>query len=282
MKVSLAEEPDCRVGFGVPPGNDGSVIDLQQIGSGAGDIVSPGFQGAWWAVSIVALIWLGTLLLAFDSPGELFASNWPITPIAFVAAAFANATAIGGGFLLVPLFIFAYGLSPIAALKLSLATQAFGMSSGALGWSRRFIVIRALVIAGIASGVGMVVGTYVITISNDQVKSIFAWVSLCIFVVILLEIRFGAGSAYHDIRNDTLLKSSLFALSCMAGGMVTAWTAIGIGEVVALYLLFVYRIRIDVAIGTGVAVLAIDSIIGLLFHTHIGGIVWEYLVQRHS
>jgi uncharacterized membrane protein YfcA len=60
--------------------------------------------------------------------------------------------------------------------------------------------------------------------------------------------------------------------------MLTAWTAIGVGEVVALYLLYVYRIRIESAIGTGVAVLALNSIAGLLFHSHIGGIPWEYLI----
>jgi len=59
--------------------------------------------------------------------------------------------------------------------------------------------------------------------------------------------------------------------------MVTAWTAVCIGEVVVLYMLLVYRIRTDAAIGTGVAALAIDSIIGLVFHTQIGAIKWEFL-----
>ena len=59
--------------------------------------------------------------------------------------------------------------------------------------------------------------------------------------------------------------------------MITAWTAIGIGEVVALFLLFVYRIRIEAAIGTGVAMQAVDSIVVFGFHIGLGGIPWEYL-----
>ena len=47
--------------------------------------------------------------------------------------------------------------------------------------------------------------------------------------------------------------SVLFVLAAFAG-LVTGWTAIGVGEVVALYLLFFYRLRLDIAIGTGVAV----------------------------
>lgn len=236
------------------------------------------FSGKRRFFLLAAAFWLCVLCLAFDNSMALFMHNWPITPVAFVAAAFANATAIGGGFLFVPLFILAYGLTPIAALKLSLATQAFGMTFGALGWSRKFIVMRALLIASVASVIGMAMGTYWFAVSNAQVKSIFAWMSLFIFIVILLEIRFGRGSANSDIGNDSPAKTGFFALACVAGGMITAWTAIGVGEVVALYLLFAYRIRIDAAIGTGVAVLAVDSLAGLLFHSHLGGITWEYLV----
>ena len=67
-------------------------------------------------------------------------------------------------------------------------------------------------------------------------------------------------------------------LCSFLGGLVTALTALGAGEFIALYLLFVYRLRIELAIGTGVAVLAIDSIAGFIFHSHLGGIPWEYLI----
>lgn len=229
-------------------------------------------------VTAIFAVWALTLTVFFENPLEIIQSNWFITPVAFVAAAFANATAIGGGFLFVPLFIFGFDLTAIASLKLSLATQAFGMTSGAIGWSKKFIVGKALLIAAIASGLGMYFGTYEVVISNAMVKSMFAWVSLAIFVVILLEILYGNRSHGERIENDSLIKSGLFAVACFAGGMVTAWTAIGIGEVVALYLLFVYRIRIEAAIGTGVAALAIDSILGFAFHSQVGGIVYEYLI----
>ena len=61
--------------------------------------------------------------------GYFFGSKILLTLVAFFAASVANATAIGGGFLFMPLFIFVYQLAPPLALKLSIATQAFGMSS---------------------------------------------------------------------------------------------------------------------------------------------------------
>lgn len=233
--------------------------------------------GAATLIASVFIVWGAALSLLFPNSLELVSNNWMITPVAFLAAAFANATAVGGGFLFVPLFIFGYGLAPVAAVKLGLATQAFGMTSGSFGWSRKFIVTKALVIAGVASVAGMYVGTYEFFVSNSLVKQTFGWVSLAIFVAVMLEIKYGQFSHNHDIINDSLLKAVLFAVAAFLGGIVTAWTAIGIGEVVALYLLFVYRIRIEAAIGTGVAALALDSIAGFIFHTSLGGVIWEYL-----
>ena len=75
-------------------------------------------------VLIVAVL---VLFVCYENSWQLLAERWFITPLAVVAAAFANATAVGGGFLFVPLFIFSIGLSAKSAMKLSIATQAFGI-----------------------------------------------------------------------------------------------------------------------------------------------------------
>ena len=214
----------------------------------------------------------------FEAPLTLLKNNWEITPLSIIAAAFANATAVGGGFLFVPLFIFGYGLTATTALKLSLATQAFGMSSGALGWSRHYILKHKFFVACAASSVGMYLGTYWWIIDNGHIKLIFGWVNIGIGLAILLEMKLGAKTHRVHINDDTLLKRLLFFVICIFGGLINSWASIGIGEVVALYLMFIYRVRIDYAIATGVAVLAFDSILGLAFHTHLGGIRWDYLI----
>ena len=154
------------------------------------------------ATAAVVVLTVATCVIVtfFDDPWTLIKSNWIITPIAFVAAAFANATAVGGGFLFVPLFIYVYGLTPIIALKLSLATQAFGMTSGSLGWSRKFIDGRGLLVGGMASLVGMYLGTYEWQIASEDIKPVFGWVSMVIFTAIMLEIYFGKGSQEMGIK----------------------------------------------------------------------------------
>ena len=218
------------------------------------------------------------LWLAFDDPAGLLARNGVITPVAFLAAAFANATAVGGGFLFIPLFIFVYGLTAIEALKLSLATQAFGMTSGALGWSFKFILGRMLLLACAGSFVGMALGTYFWVIPNGDIKMIFGWVNIAIGLAILLEMTWGRRTQRTSIQDQTPLKAGLFVLACVGGGLINSWVSIGVGEVVALYLMFVYKMRIDYAIATGVAALALDSILGFIFHIGLGGIRWDYLI----
>jgi uncharacterized membrane protein YfcA len=221
----------------------------------------------------------GTVLFTFfPEPSELLQRNWIVTLVAVPAAAIANATAIGGGFLFLPLFLFVFQLNAYQGLQLALATQAFGMTSGAVGWSPKLILMRSLVMAAIASGFGMAVGTFLFPADPAQIKAFFGWVSVGIGLAIIAEIKLGESKTAEEIQDDSLLKQAGFMIACFLGGIVNSWVSIGIGEVVALYLLFVYRVRIDIAIGTGVATLAADSVLGFMFHIGVGGIRWEYLV----
>lgn len=214
----------------------------------------------------------------FPDGVALFMEHWEIIPLAFLGAVVANATAIGGGFLFVPLFIFGYGLPSLIALKLSLASQAFGMTSGSFGWSKKFIALDLLPAIAVSSIVGVFFGSYIFVLNGLAIKSVFGWVSIFIFVAIVLEMMFGHKYGQTDeVYNSRARLLGLVIFSAL-GGLLTAWTAIGIGEIVALYLLFVYKRSIEMAIATGVAALAIDSLAGLIIHSQIGGIPYELLV----
>ncbi len=238
--------------------------------------------GRLWPAFVFSLVVImaagGVLWLAFDDPATLLRENALILPIAIVAAAFANATAVGGGFLFIPLFIFGYGFTATQALKLSLATQAFGMSSGALGWSRECMLPGPLVLACIGGFAGMVLGTHILVAPDLQMKLIFGWVNIAIGLAIFIEMTLAPSSQRSTLENDAWFSRVVFTLLCAGGGLITAWVSIGIGEVVALYLIFVNRVRFDYAIATGVAALALCSILGFALHSGLGDIPWEYLV----
>jgi uncharacterized membrane protein YfcA len=229
---------------------------------------------------LVRKAWLKILLpiLLLLLGGYFFGAKILLTLVAFFAASVANATAIGGGFLFMPLFIFVYQLAPPVALKLSIATQAFGMSSGALTWGRDYIDKNAFILASFASICGVWFATYNFAVPSGYIKPLFALISLGVFIALVIEMRLKVTDQQQKAYFSFNTIGVFFILASFAGGLVTGWTAIGVGEVVALYLLFFYRLRLDKAIGTGVAVLAVSSIAGFIFHTDLGGIPWELLM----
>ncbi|NKB25280.1 MAG: TSUP family transporter [Kiritimatiellae bacterium] len=190
---------------------------------------------------------LSILLLFFPNAGQLLMRNGMITPVAFAAAAFANATALGGGFLFIPLFIFIYGLGALPALKLSFATQAFGMTSGVLGWSFNNIIGRAFSLCLVGAIPGMIVGTLFYHPSGLFIKKIFAGVSFAVALVILIEMAYG-DPHQEKMNTASSLQKLLFTLICALGGVLNAWVSIAIGEMVVLWLLFVWKIRVEKAI----------------------------------
>ena len=229
---------------------------------------------------ITRKLWLKILLavLVLLIGGYFFGARILLTLVAFFAASVANATAIGGGFLFMPLFIFVYQLAPPVALKLSIATQAFGMSSGALAWGRDYIEKNAFILASVASITGVWFATYNLVVPSTNIKPLFAIVSLGVFIALIIEMKLKESCQKQGVKFSFNTVSIFFVLSSLAGGLITGWTAIGVGELVALYLLFFYRLKLDKAIGTGVAVLGVTSIAGFIFHSDLGGIPWELLM----
>lgn len=230
-------------------------------------------------VLLVACIWLAVLFGVMDNPSTLLIENWPIVLISFFSATVANATAVGGGFIFLPLFSFAYSLSATEALKLALATQAFGMSSGALGWSKKVIDFRYLKYGAIAGVLGMFIGTFIFIPPGHLIHSIFGYASILVSIGLFIEmiyIRKKSPTSTHQHQSKNRLNE--FLAWSLLGGLITAWTSIGIGEVVALWLLFRMKESVVKSVATGVAVLAICSISGFVFHMYEGGIIWEYLI----
>lgn len=226
---------------------------------------------------IIFSIWLITLNLFFHEPIQLITNYWPITVIAFVSAIVANATAIGGGFIFLPLFSLSYALNATEALKLALSTQAFGMTSGALSWPRNLIQWHYFFLACLGSSIGMAVGTFYWFPSNEVIYSAFGNFSILLCFLLLFEALYKPLSNANT-SNLPCTKIILFVLVCCLGGLITAWISIGVGEIVAVWLLLQAKLNISKSIATGVAVLAFCSILGFIFHSMSGGIPWEYLM----
>lgn len=225
-------------------------------------------------------IFIGLLVIvfSFDAPLDLIAERWPVFLTAIVAAAVANATAVGGGFIFMPLFSMGYGFSSLESLKLALATQAFGMTSGALAWSIKRIVISILGFSLVFAITGMIVGSFYISPDQNYIDIAFGAASLGLAVILAIEVYYSKkNSSAVEIRTPTTVDLIVFAVLCLLGGMINAWVSIGIGEIVALWMLLRWNYPLALCISTGVAALAGCSIAGLLIHSELGGISWDFL-----
>lgn len=230
---------------------------------------------AWVLAGFV--LWIAWITMLKEDPWNAIQEYWPVTVVAILAATIANATAVGGGLIFFPFFFYVHGLGGLVALKLALATQAFGMTTGAITWSKALIVWRPLRDACLSGGLGMIVGTVFWSSSSHDIKLYFGIVSVLIGFALIAELCAPNRSGARP-RHTTYQCNWGFLALCTIGGLITAWISIGIGEIVALWMIFRWQFSVGQSVATGVATLAFCSIVGFAIHTVLGGIPWEYLV----
>ena len=219
---------------------------------------------------------VGCLALTPDFLG-LVRQNWIYVPIGVAGGFVGNISAVGGGIVFIPCVVFLFHVAPVTALKIALGTQAFGMTSGALGWTRRNAVpSRALKVALPGLLIGSSISSLIIHPSALIVKALFGPVSIFVgLLTLFITLRYRpAGGAIEPPRRAL---GPLFVTS-LIGGMITGWVAIGEGELVAALLMLVYGVDAYTCIGFGVLLLAVNSIYLAVLHQFLlGGLPWPIL-----
>lgn len=224
---------------------------------------------------LLTLVWLAIYSTAFPDPIGLAAENWPLIFVGVAGAIIGNVTAIGGGLVFIPVFTFIYQIDPVSALKLSFVTQAVGMTSGATGWLRRGEVPLDLLKWTVpALLLGTLFSTFVFHPNAMMVKSLFGPVSLLAGAVTLFTMN-----RTGQLENLPRTAMGPVFLVSIVGGLITGWVAIGEGEMIAAFCMIVYGLRATRAIGLGVVLLSINSIILALLHgLYFGGVPWNLAV----
>lgn len=234
-------------------------------------------QFRYWSpwLLLFAVLWgVGLFVLAPD-PLALLARNWVYVPVGFGGAVLGNISAVGGGIVFIPVMMLVFQLEPVVALKVALASQSWGMTSGAIGWlQKKAVPMGALRIAVPGLLIGSTISSLLIHPSALLVKLLFGPVSIVLGVLTLVLSRRAAQAAGRpDIPSEAVWP--LFAIAIF-GGMLTGWVAIGEGEVVAALLMLAYGVDVAACIGLGVVLLSINSIYLALIHQFLlGGIPWN-------
>jgi uncharacterized membrane protein YfcA len=221
---------------------------------------------------VFTLIWLAGYATIFPDPIGLAASHWPLIIVGVLGAFIGNATAIGGGIVFIPVLMFAYQVDPVSALKLAFVTQAVGMTSGASGWLRRGEVPLPLLQWTVpALIIGTMISTFLIHPQPLLVKGLFGPIAFLtgLLTLFTLDRKGGLMEFPASARLPIILVSFI-------GGMITGWVAIGEGEIIAAFCMLAYGLNANRAIGLGVVLLSLNSLLLASIHAfYYGGVPWD-------
>ena len=224
---------------------------------------------------VFTLIWLAGYATIFRDPIGLAVSNWPLIIVGVFGAFIGNVTAIGGGIVFIPVLMFAYQVDPVSALKLAFVTQAVGMTSGASGWLRRGEVPLPLLKWTVpALIIGTMISTFLIHPQPMLVKGLFGPIAFIagLLTLITLDRKGGLTELPAHARTSIILVSFI-------GGMITGWVAIGEGEIIAAFCMLAYGLNANLAIGLGLVLLSLNSLILAFIHAlYFGGVPWDMAV----
>jgi uncharacterized membrane protein YfcA len=220
-------------------------------------------------------VWLLMLLLSpitFEGIKEFGLFSF----MGVLGAIFANSTGAGGGVVFIPLFN-QLNFTEQQSIATSFAIQCFGMTAGACTWwlhykSEKTQLLlwqgfkRIISITAISSIVGIwLVYGYHLT-SPSSLHQSFSWFSLVLGLFIIVTVFF---------LKPNRERSQLFLFDWLAlitiglfGGALTAWLSVGVGELLAIYLIL-RRFDISMAVAAAVIVSAFTVWAAIWQHTII-------------
>ena len=234
-----------------------------------------------------------------------FTMYWFMLPVSTLVATGAMLGGIGGAAMFMPIFLIVFPLlgsefaiaGPVAAIGVALLTEAFGFSSGLIGYMRRhlidFKVAKSLIIIAVPSAIA---GSLLSHYADPGMLKIMYGVLMLILAYIIL--RRPSTKEKDQITKDTLAGkfahighernitdndgNSFKYHLCHPGrgkaftgigGLITGLMSVGIGEIVTPQLVKQCKMPVSVAAATSVFVIILT--VAAASGTHIYSLISE-------
>jgi len=221
------------------------------------------------------VIWFLILLLSpitFEDVNEFGLFSF----IGVLGAIFANSTGAGGGVVFIPLFN-ELNFTEQQSVATSFAIQCFGMTAGAFTWWFHYKkektqlrlwqgFKRIISITSVCSIIGIWLVYGIQLTSPTSLHQSFSWFSLVLGLFIIVTVYF---IKPHRERSQLYLFDWLALIFIgLFGGSLTAWLSVGVGELLAIYLIL-RRFDISMAVAAAVIVSAFTVWAAIWQHTLI-------------
>ncbi|MEQ3639076.1 MAG: sulfite exporter TauE/SafE family protein [Alteromonas sp.] len=256
-----------------------------------------------WFFAFVA-VW-AFVIFSQNNVGALLQEYGFFTFVGIVGAVFANATGAGGGVIFVPFFAY-LSFTPDSIVATSFAIQCCGMTAGAITWTRFFCTQRkteqrktdqrktdsqwgalpsALLLTVIPSLCGVLFSQYTthgsalllnVLGGPENLHTVFGVFSVILAIAIIASIPL----MKRQVFSNALAGNDIVFLPTIAflGGCITAWLSIGVGELVAVYLI-IRGFNVTMSIAVAVILSAFTVWSALPFHVLVShAIVYEVVI----
>lgn len=252
-------------------------------------------QNAGKSVLVSLLFFWIVCLFAQPSPVELVKEFGLFSILGVIGAIFANATGAGGGVVFVPFFNY-LSFSPQSVVATSFAIQCCGMTAGALTWAAYYkkqhsydhywkALPSALMLTIPSSICGIGFAQY-----SSQSKLLlehlwggannlhiaFGSFSILLAVAIFASIPLMRRTHFKkDLHTKDLV---ILPFIGFLGGIITAWLSVGVGELVAVYLI-IRGFNVTMSIANAVILSAFTVWSALPYHAFVSeAVVWQVVL----
>ncbi len=245
-------------------------------------------------LALLLVVWC-SILLAQPAPVELIKQFGLFSGLGVIGAIFANATGAGGGVVFVPFFNF-LSFSPQSVVATSFAIQCCGMTAGALTWATYYkkqhshdhywkALPSALLLTVPSSICGIGFAQYS---SQSKLLLNYLWggannlhiafgsFSILLAIAIFASIPLMKRTHFEkDLHTKDLVFLPFIGF---LGGIITAWLSVGVGELVAVYLIIRgFNVTMSIAIAVILSAFTVWS--ALPFHALFSeSVVWQVVL----
>lgn len=233
------------------------------------------FLACWWA-----LIYFSPL------PFEQVFDYALFSLLGVLGAIFANSTGAGGGVIFIPAFN-ELNFTEMQAIGTSFAIQCFGMTAGGLTWwfhykhEKQELRLwqgfkRIVAITTVASIAGL---WWVYGIGDHSPTNLhqnFSWFSLVLGLFIVISVYWIKPGKDHSQLAWFDIVALIFI--GLLGGAITAWLSVGVGELLAIYLIL-RRFDVTMAVAAAVIVSVLTVWTAIWQHTLVDfNVYWQVAI----
>lgn len=225
------------------------------------------------------------MIVLFPFPFVELIEYTVFTFLGILGAIFANSTGAGGGVVFIPMFN-QLSFTEAQSVATSFGIQCFGMTAGAITWWMHYRLEktelrlwqgfkRICSVCAISSVVG-IWSVYGLELkSPSSLHHSFSWFSLMLGIFIILTVYFVKPT--REVSVLSFIDYLVVVVIGLCGGALTAWLSVGVGELLAIYLIL-RRFDTTMAVASAVVVSAITVWSAIWQHTFINNEVYWQVV----